>query len=232
MNKLNCLIIFVMLTVTLMAQHESRDLPKFSGVDASAGVQVYLQEGQSNLADVEVENCDLDDVITEVNGGILKVKFRNDVDWRFWRRKNKKATITVTYTDELEVLEVSSGARIEGSNTILTGDMEIEASSGGVLQCAIDADEVQVEVSSGGVVEIAGKANAQEVEVSSGGVFKAYDLSVKFAEVEASSGGVAQVTVTEEIEADASSGGSIRYKGDPSRSKINSSYSGSIRSGK
>jgi hypothetical protein len=47
--------------------------------------------------------------------------------------------------------------------------------------------------------------------------------------VEASSAGSVKVSASEELDAHASSGGSIRYRGNPDKSVTNSSSGGSVR---
>ena len=208
------------------AQTETRMLSDFTSISAAEGVQVELVKGDKVMAKVKVENCELSDVITEVNGRELEIKFKKD----FWKwRSNKKAWVTVTYT-QLEEIEVSSGANIESEQAIEADELELEASSGGRMYLSVASTALYVEVSSGGLTEVTGSTESQDVEASSGGVYEAYNLDSKEARVEASSGGNCRIFVTQKLDAEASSGGSIRYKGDPQSTSIDSNFSGSVRS--
>ena len=91
-------------------------------------------------------------------------------------------------------------------------------------------DELIVEVSSSGDLTVSGTANSQKVGVSSAGSYYGYEMTSTSARVNVSSAGSAKVNVSEDIRASASSGGSVRYKGNPERRDTNSSSGGSVRS--
>ena len=69
-----------------------------------------------------------------------------------------------------------------------------------------DVQSMEVSASSGGILRLDGNVKSLEVDVSSGGVMQAQSLQSRHAEAEASSGGVAKFTVSESLEAVASSG--------------------------
>jgi hypothetical protein len=65
--------------------------------------------------------------------------------------------------------------------------------------------------------------------VESAAELEAYDLTSEIVRVSAASGGSAKVSVLNELNADASSGADIRFKGNPSKSRTDSSSGGSVR---
>lgn len=209
---------------------ETRDLPDFNEVSAAAGVKVILVKSSQTKANVEVENCDPEDVITEVRGSKLVVKFDDKISWTRSNR-NRKATVTVYYK-AVSAVGVSSGAMIHSDEVIEAGNLELDGSSGGMMEFEVNSRALNVDISSGGIIKINGKTESLDVDVSSGGVFKAYDLRSDSATADASSGGVASFSVAKTLDADASSGGSIRYRGNPDKVHSNASSSGSIRADK
>ena len=226
MKKLTFLLATLLLVVLCQAQ-ETRNLEAFNEVSAQAGVKVILESGSQNKATIEVENCSPDDVITEVRGDELVVKFKSNLGMR---TRGRKATVTVQYASTLEAIGVSSGAHLSANNDIEANDLELGGSSGGMMELTVKAKSLEVGASSGGILNIEGSTDDLEIDVSSGGMFKAYDLTSLSADADASSGGVANFTVTKELSAEASSGGSISYKGKPQSVNIDSGFSGSIKS--
>jgi hypothetical protein len=211
--------------VNLFTQ-EIRQLADFSEVHAAAGVKVILVKSTETKAKLELENCSSEDIVTEVKGDRLVVKFANSRNWS--RSKNRKAIITV-YFQDIDGLGVSSGATISAENVILSSELSLSGSSGGMMEIDVEAITLEAEVSSGGILRVKGQSEVLILEVSSGGVFKSYDLASMEADVDASSGGVASFTVSQELKADASSGGVIRYMGSPEKLHTNASSAGTIR---
>lgn len=222
---------YLLLCLTMIAYsafaNETRNLPDFNQVSAATGVKVILVKSSETKANVEVENCDPEDVITEVRGSRLVVKFDDNLGWARSNR-NRKATVTVYYKS-LTAIGVSSGAMIHSDEVINAANLDLDGSSGGIMEFEVSSSSLNVDISSGGVIRIKGKTDSLDIDVSSGGVLKAYDLTSESATADASSGGVASFGVAKILDADASSGGSIRYRGNPEKVRSNSSSAGSIR---
>jgi hypothetical protein len=78
-------------------------------------------------------------------------------------------------------------------------------------------------------MELKGSAKYVEMDASSAGEINGYDLEAEEARVEASSAGDIKISVTQKIEAYASSGASIRYRGNPMKTNTNASSGGSVK---
>jgi hypothetical protein len=65
--------------------------------------------------------------------------------------------------------------------------------------------------------------------VSSAGDVDTYRLESETAVVNASSGAEAKISVSKDLDAHASSGADIRYRGNPSRTNTHSSSGGSVK---
>ena len=185
-----------------------------------------LVKSSETKAIVEIENGDPDDVITEVKGSRLQVKYDNN-NWNRSNR-NRKAKVTVHYKSINEI-GVSSGAMVSAENEIDADKLDLGGSSGGIMELDVDCSELTVDISSGGVLRISGSTRSLDIDVSSGGILKGEELDCENANADASSGGVATFKVKDMLDADASSGGSIRYIGNPEKIRSNSSSSGSIK---
>jgi hypothetical protein len=218
------LIVFLAcLSSAVFAQEtETRNLASFTGVKVSEGISVYLKKGDKESARIEVTGTSPSNVITEVSGTYLKVHMR-DGNYR-----NVNAKVYVTYVS-VEKLYASSAGNLYASETLKGNNMEINASSAGTIEAVVDAGRLEASASSAGDVELKGKARTVLLDASSAGEVDAYDLEANDAEVEASSGGAVKISVKSGLDAKASSGGSIRYRGNPDKSNTTSSSGGSVK---
>ena len=107
--------------------------------------------------------------------------------------------------------------------------MEVSASSAGSIEITVNARSVDASASSAGEIELQGKTKSLEIGASSAGQIDAYDLEAQIVSAEASSAGAVKLTVTDELKANASSGGNIRYHGSPNKSITDSSSGGSVK---
>ena len=106
--------------------------------------------------------------------------------------------------------------------------LNIDASSAADIDLKINVKELHVDASSSADIVLSGTAEKQTVEVSSAADYKAFELVSKQGDISASSAADANVNVTDELDASASSGGSVRYKGNPPRVKEHSSSGGDV----
>ncbi len=94
---------------------------------------------------------------------------------------------------------------------------------------SIEAGNAEVSASSAGEIELQGHVKSLAIDASSAGEIDAYDLEAQNVTAETSSAGTVKLQVTGSFVANASSGGSIRYRGNPGKSVTNSSSGGSVK---
>ena len=222
---------FLVLAVTLFGHiwlqgQTTRNLDHFTRMSAATGIEVLLVKDRTNKAVIEVENIEVNKVITEVRGDRLVIKFAPQKG--MWNRHKKvKASVTLHY-QSLSEIQTSTGAVIKSNGTIDANDVTLEASTGGIIELNLASEEVEIDASSGGILKLGGAASELEVDASSGGIVNAYELNASHVDADASSGGLVKVTATRSISADASSGGVVNYKGNPEKVSLDKSVSGAI----
>ncbi len=223
MKKIGFLMFTMLMSIWTLGQEvEDRKLDSFDEVQVSQGIDAYLEKGTKESVRVEVRGIPLDDVLTEVYGDRLKVHLSRN------RWRDYSITVRITYV-ELEQISASSAANVFVKN-ILTGDrMILDVSSAADIEAKVDVNELEADASSSGDIEVTGKAKYLDVDVSSAGGVDAYDLEAEFVRVDASSGAGAKVYAVKEIDAEASSGASVRYRGNPQKSRTDTSSGGSVR---
>lgn len=221
-----CMLILGFLTnSSSTADPVTKQLDAFQSVDVSGNIKLTLIPSDEHKAIINVTKGNIDNLIAEVKGKTLKLKFKNKSGWN-WGGNQNKAEIELYFTD-LEFLEASAGANVDAQAALSSENMRIDASSGASIKLDIECETLRVEVSSGASLKLEGTANTHGVDVSSGASYNAIDLIAQEVKVDASSGASAKVYASKSLEAEASSGGSIRYKGNPDTTNLDSGrYSG------
>jgi hypothetical protein len=223
MKNVLMLFVAVLFCVTVFAQEsEQRKIGTFTGIKVSEGIDVYLKQGEKEAVRVEASGTKLENVITEVSGSYLKIHLNSN------QRGRINVKVYVTYV-KLNRLSASSAGNIFADGPIRSDNMSIQCSSAGNIEVEIDAGKVEATASSAGQIELKGRARSIEADASSAAQINAYDLDTDEARAEASSAGSIKISVKSNFNANASSGGSIRFRGNPAKSITNSSSGGSVK---
>jgi hypothetical protein len=221
----NLLIITLLSLSALMTNAQNKDerkLNDFDRLSVGQSIDVIIEYGNENKAIIETSGVDVEDVITEVNGGKLTIEMERGS----YRMIDVKVYLTYK---KLNNIKVSSSASLKGESILKSSDLRIKVSSSARANLEIDAEELQVAVSSSGRLTLYGKVNKQTLDVSSSGRYSAIDLKSEIVEADISSSGRAEVYVTEALVAQASSSGRLTYKGDPNKVIADNSSSGKVR---
>lgn len=221
-NSLLTTCLIVVASAVFAQQSEVRGVSSFKGIKASEGIDVYLKKGSKEELKVEASGTKLSNVITELSGDYLKIHMKEGV----YRDRTVKVYVTYVSVDKLSA---SSAANIYHEGVLKATNLELGASSAGTIELQVDCSSIEAGASSAGEIEVEGKAKSVELEASSAGEIDAYNLMSDKAEAQASSAGSIKLSVDQDLRAHASSGGSIRYRGNPERSNTNASSGGSVR---
>lgn len=202
---------------------KERDVSEdFTEVRGSAGLDVYLTQGNENKIVVEADENLHQYIETNIENGKLHVTTSDNIGWS----KAKKVYVTFK---ELNNIEASSGADVVGKSVIKSQNLALKSSSGAELKVEVFAQELTVKSSSGAEVEVLGKATSLKADASSGAEIDAKELLVINCEAKASSGAEVVVNVQDKLETQVSSGGEIKYYGNPTAINSNKSHSGSVK---
>ncbi|HTF19729.1 MAG TPA: head GIN domain-containing protein [Chryseolinea sp.] len=154
---------------------------------------------------------------------------------------------TKIVTTQLE-LNVSGSGNLKVEAEV-SGDMEADVSGSGDLyvkgRCAsfnsdvsgsgkvnvavAVANRADFGVSGSGKVEASGSASDVKVSISGSGKVLAANMETNSCNVRISGSGDVEISVKNEIDANITGSGSVRYRGDPSKVNLHSTGSGSVR---
>ena len=216
MKQLLLLLLLALSYTTIDAQDEIYGLNDFNDLSVSANIKMELIPSNENKMEIDITKGDRSDLKIEENGDNLSVYIEGKNKWS----NNKTKAKIKLYFKELEDISVSAGASVFTDATIKSNEFDADVSSVASLSINLETGSLDSNVSSGGSLKIEGRSNMLEVDASSGGSFQGGNFKSKNAEVGASSGGSINLWVSDSIEAETSSGGSIKYKGNPSKRDI------------
>jgi hypothetical protein len=219
-------------SVLVMAQtKQTRTVADFNGISSATGITAEITQGDENKVVVSTSKDELtENLKTEVDkDGTLKIFYKTkEKGWNNNNTKNLKLNAYVTFK-KINKLVASSGSALTATNTVKTDALSIDVSSGADFEAAIQATDCNISVSSGSSTKMSGAATNVKVSASSGSTFKAADFVAENCNASVSSGAEIKIGVSKKLSASASSGGSIKYKGNPTVEKKAVSSGGEVK---
>ncbi len=209
---------------------QTRSVGDFSGISSATGIHVEITQGNENAVVVMAsDDAYLDRMKTEVdNNGVLKI-FMENKNRKGWNNKyHLKLFAYITYKG-VDKLMASSGSSLYAINSVKASALKIDVSSGASLEATIQNTDCNLTLSSGAVTKLKGTSENIRIDASSGSNLKAVDLNVAVCTAIATSGADIKIAVHNKIFATASSGASIKYKGNPSIEKKSISSWGELK---
>ena len=194
----------------------------FDAISVSHGIDVQLTMGSETSLSLEADENLHDLIITEVEDGVLRIYSEKNI----WSAKSKKVYLTAT---DLIKIKATSGADVRSENTISADEFDVRVSSGADVRLMLDVSDLICDTSSGSNARLKGRTGSFTASSSSGSNIRAKELVARSCNADVSSGANVSVNVTEKLDASASSGGNVRYSGNPTDVQKNSSSGGSIR---
>jgi hypothetical protein len=207
---------------------QTRQVTGFHGISVSSGIHLQLTQENVEKVVVEAESDDMEKIITKVEDGILKI-YVKDKSWSGFNWKNRTLKVYVSFK-EMDKLHASAGSGVDAESSFKLGSFALHVSSGANVKLDLEATDMDVSASSGCGIVLKGKAREIKADASSGSHINAAELECKKCKASVSSGANIKVNVTEDLDANASSGGGITYSGNPATKNIHKSSGGGVSS--
>ncbi len=216
--------LFVLSSAWVQAQSDTRKVSGFDQVKISGAYLVYLTEGNEEMVEIETQNIDPEEIVTEVNGDVLKIEPKQ----KNWKYNKSRVTIKITYK-KLVAIHSGGASNIVGNSVIKTSDFDLKGSGSGDMKIKVDVNNLNISLSGSNDVEVEGSANTQSISISGSGDISAFELESGTTTVKISGSGDVDVNVSESLTAKISGSGDISYKGSPDRQDVKVSGSGSVK---
>ena len=204
---------------------KSRSVGSFEKVGVSGSFDVYLVKGNEGHLDIEIEDNLLPYLITEVDGGKLKIKWKKGTSIS----TRKSVVITVQFKD-INAVALTGSGDIISKDRINADHFDTAVSGSGDIELDLDVNSLKAAVSGSGDIDLKGSTKTFEAAVAGSGDISAYNLKSEKAEVKVSGSGDIELTVSKELIARVSGSGDIEYRGDPKIQDVKVSGSGDVSS--
>jgi autotransporter translocation and assembly factor TamB len=209
----------------LKAQSEKRNVPEFTEISLGIAADVYIKRGNTQSLELRGDDDELEKVETEVSGGRLRI--RKEQSWG-WSGRSSRIEIYITMK-ALDGLSVSGSGRIVLEDQFSMADLNLDVSGSGKIDGNVDAGDIDADISGSGSINLKGRCRESSVDISGSGRYNALDMEGRVYDIRISGSGSCRINVVDEIEANISGSGSVRYKGDPGRVCRKVSGSGSVK---
>lgn len=239
MKKLTVSLILAFLATALWAQNEKsvvvdanaevRKVSGFNKVEVSGAIDLYISQGTEEAAAVSATSDEIRSRIkTEVRGGTLYISLDGKgLNWKLWSNNKMKAYITFV---NLNGIEASGACNVRTSGKIKSSNLTLEMSGASDFNGELEVDKLRVDASGASNYKLIGTATVASMDATGACNIKAYDLKTEQCKATASGASNIWLTVQKELNANASGGSNILYKGEGLIRNISSSGGASVKS--
>ncbi len=229
MRKINFLFVLVLFTLVLLsvaslafAQTTNKvlELSEFQSIYVNSNYTVYLK--QTNKQEVKVEALTEIYSLTEikVENGVLLINVERKPDnpnKSIWAKiddiklnPTMKVYVSLKNVNELQV---NGGGKIISENSIASDNLTLGVAGSGTLDLDIKGKTIKTELSGSGNIILKGYASYNDVLMSGSGNLNAFNLELETAKIRVSGSGVAEVNVSNSLDASVLGSGVVKHKG-------------------
>lgn len=200
---------------------EHRDLPSFHALNISSEIDAELILSEKEGIDLEIENANPLNLISEVEDGVLTVRMKTG------RYKDAVLKVKIQFKD-LNEIESTGRATVWSGEDLYLDKLDVRLYNGGATRLSLYCEDVDINISQGAILVLKGEGKFQQVKVNTDATYSGYEFKSEKAVVSASSYGKAKVSVSKYLEAKASTGGFIGFVGNPARVERKTSLGGEV----
>ena len=212
------------------AQDFKKHIKDYTSLVVSRGIDATLVKSDAEDLSFTTHGIDPEHVIVENQGDELRIKIATKALWQEMEDKHWWVKVEVPYKT-IKSIEVLTGARVKTKEPLKSEVIDLASSMGAELEFELISKDIYLDVSMGGVAELSGSAETLKVTASMGSEVDLHLLTAKYVKAKSSMGSDLRVKATEEFDGHATMGGSIRVEGNPDRFYENSGMGGDISGG-
>jgi hypothetical protein len=198
---------------TSMAQQE-RAVSNFNGVAINGSIKTIIHIGNQESLRFEGDQEAIDELITEVKGGVLIIRSKNK--WGEWNRKFRNRPITAHITAKrITSLTMSGSGSIDVQGVITSNELAATVSGSGIIRASANVKSLNAVISGSGNLSLQGKANDANITIGGSGNFRGGELKTITASTTISGSGSIYISADKKLNAVVSGSGNVNYTGSP-----------------
>ncbi|MBF8150782.1 DUF2807 domain-containing protein [Winogradskyella sp. F6397] len=194
----------------------------FDEIKVSQGLDLYITQSDDVSIRLEADENLHELIMTEVENSVLRIYTAENI-----RRATSKKIMVNLKT--ISAIKATSGSDVLSTNTIEVSDLELNATSGADITLDVKTESLNCHSTSGSDIEISGSTINLIAEATSGSDIDASKLKAETSNVKATSGADISVNTSKALTANATSGGDIKYYGNPEKVNKSDNSAGRIK---
>jgi Putative auto-transporter adhesin, head GIN domain len=218
-------------TASAANDQQDRHLSGFNAINIAGSVDVYIVQGTSESVRVEAPKEYLDRIITEVDGGVLKIHDKHNSGWSWGNWGNHKKVAVYVTVKNVNEIGITGSADIFFKEGINANSLKLWVSGSGDVSGRIEVKTLDCAISGSGDMKLSGHAHDSNVSVSGSGDFEARGLATVSTAVHVSGSGDASINASDNVNASVSGSGDVTYTGGAQHVSKSKSGSGDISRG-
>lgn len=191
----------------------NRALPPFTALQVNDKMIVHLIRADKESVTIKADGIDPQQIQTKVENNTLIIGFPG-IDYQ-----KQKVTINL-YFRVIREMDIRNDADVITTSLFKADSLSVILKYGGSLYLEADLGYLKSNVTGGGLLTAEGYATRQDIFVSSRSTVSAFELESEIIRIEATSGGKAKLSVDTQLDAKATTGSYISYKGEPAKKNI------------
>ncbi|RYH12937.1 MAG: DUF2807 domain-containing protein [Alphaproteobacteria bacterium] len=217
-----------LLTTPAFAETRTIELPEFTSVDISSGIDAKVTIGPQSVTADARNAADLDELKLVVEDGVLKAYTEWTLFGIFDLGIHRELRLTIS-APSLNGVFASAGSDVEAKG--ITGDSLMFTSNAGsdLTLTGIAAKTVTLEAAAGADLKAEGTCEVATIKADAGSDLKAADLKCADVTVSGAAGSDIEVFASNSVRADAIAGTEITVSGNPGTVTQNASAGGEIK---
>lgn len=191
---------------------EDRHLSGFTSVSVAGSFDVVITQGSTESVKVQAPSDIINRIITEVEGGTLKIYTKNDNDWHWSDGGHKKIVIYVSIK-EVNGVSLSGSGDVTFREGLRGNSFKLKLTGSGDVSGKLLVKNLDVTLAGSGDIKISGSADNSNISVAGSGDYTARDLTTNTASVRIAGSGDARVNVSQKLDASIVGSGDVYYTG-------------------
>lgn len=197
----------------------------FNGISVGSGIDLYLTQGADESLTIKAGKNVIENVVVEQKGSDISIRYKTKINWSMLMDEQIK--VYVNYKN-LERLAASGGSDVYTQNPMKVNALDVTASGGADVKLTLTCKNLSLNASGGADINLKGNGDNLSLNASGGADINAFAYMVNYAKVSASGGADVDIYVNKGLDASATGGADVSYKGTAALKRTNSSKSGEV----